>query len=325
VFYGRDAEVSRLVELVVGQSSKGNARLTIRGTAGIGKTDLALTVLNDKRVKQKFGSWRVFIYCRDLMPEQLTADGLLCELALKLGLTLSGDIFSDLTSQLEELDRVIIVLDAFEEIWTPGNSPVEVEVERFLDLISAIESVVLMVTVRGNALPQNVRWTNRFDKPLDTLPADAALEAFLDLTGCEAAHTPAEREPLKELLQVVDWHPQSIHLLARLNDPPNSLLQEWKNEHTELLQSDYHDGTRPELSVIVSIMLSIKRLPPPEHDEQPLVLLNTIRTYPDGLPQDLEQDLRPEYKRYARAKKQLERHGPIRAGQDRSLRALTPL
>ena len=325
VFYGRDAEITHLVDLALKPSPKGNARLGIKGTAGIGKTDLALAILNDKRVKSAFGSSRVFIRCRDLTPEQQTADGLLCELALKLGLTLGGDILSDVTTQLEELDRVIIVLDALEAIWSPINSTVEIEAERFMDALSSIDTVVLMVTVRGTALPQNVRWTNRFDKPLGTLPLDAAREAFLDLTECEAAQTPAERASLDELLNAVDRHPQSVQLLARLNDPPSSLVKEWKAERTELLQSDYHDGSRPELSVVVSIMLSIKMLPPPEHDAQPLELLNAVRTYADGLPQDMQHDLRYQYKRFDRARRQLERHGLVQAGSNGSLRALAPL
>jgi len=115
-FFGRETAATRLVDMALDQSD-GNARIVIKGPPGIGKTTLAIAVLTDNRVKNAFGSSRIFIRCAELQEEDRSVHGLLRNLALKLRLTDGGDLFEKVDSLLKALRRSIVVLDGLEAIW----------------------------------------------------------------------------------------------------------------------------------------------------------------------------------------------------------------
>ena len=77
--------------------------------------------------------------------------------------------------------------------------------------------------------------------------------------------------------------PLAITLLARLDDLPSRLLRECSEHYTEVLEADRHDGTRRELSVEVSIKISLARLPPETVHVRPRQLLSVCGQLPAGL------------------------------------------
>jgi len=306
--------------------TKSKARLIIKGPPGIGKTALAITVLTDKRIKSAFGTSRIFIRCAELKEADRSVHGLLRNLALKLGLTDDGDLYNKVETLLGSFQRVVVVLDGLEAIWNSEDSNAEVEAERLLDLLSDIEQVVLIATVRGKAIPQNVRWTNRLDDPLDALSSEDACTTFLERTDCKLAHEDNERPHLKTLIEQVDGHPQAVVLLARLGDEPSKLLREWTEYdqwRTDILEADDHNGKEPELSMCVSIMLSIRLLP--KNNPRPLELLERCQASPDGLTEEDQEELRRTLPRFDRQRRLLERPGLVQAADTGKLTTLAPV
>jgi len=304
----------------------GNARIIIKGLPGIGKTTLATIVITDRRVKTVFGASRIFIRCGDLKGADCCVHGLLCYFALKLGLTDEGDVYHKVVSLLMSFKRFMIVLDGLELIWNSDDSKEVIELERLLDLLSDIEQVVLIATVRGRAIPQNVRWKNRLDDPLNPLSSADACSTFLEQAELKKATEIDEILHLEKLVEQIDGHPQAVMLLARLRDLPSRLLREWTEYdqwRTDIIEADQHDGTAPELSMSVSIMLSIKRLP--KNDWRPLELLRRCQESSDGLTEIQQEELRASIPRFDRQRRLLGRGGLVQQGDAGELTLLSPI
>jgi len=101
--------------------------------------------------------------------------------------------------------------------------------EVFLAQLAVLDEVTILVTSRGNHLPENFSWANSRTAELDTLSSTVARQVFCDLTFLEPDVLAAEPEngALTQLLKEVDFVPRAITLLARLDDLPSRLLPEW--------------------------------------------------------------------------------------------------
>ncbi|KAJ7727875.1 hypothetical protein B0H14DRAFT_3169421 [Mycena olivaceomarginata] len=63
-----------------------------------------------------------------------------------------------------------------------GTNPVSDQVEEFLSLLTDLEHLVLIITMRGSERPAKVRWTHPFLLPLQPLSDEAAEQTFMDIT-----------------------------------------------------------------------------------------------------------------------------------------------
>ncbi|KAH7098782.1 P-loop containing nucleoside triphosphate hydrolase protein [Auriculariales sp. MPI-PUGE-AT-0066] len=317
VFHGREQQLETLLQALLADKP---ARLGISGAGGIGKTALALAILHNERIKLRCGNNRIFISCE----AAVDVDGLLAIFAQTLALPLTGDLLATIAHYFKSRPGSLVVLDNIETIWLSRNSALNLQMERFLGQLAEIDELDLIVTTRGTLLPSSVRWSNRSDAALDTLYFDAARKVFQE-TVQETAGGEDEDEALNELLREVDFMPLAVTLLARLGELPSYLLSQWKEMYTELLQVDSHDNSRRELSVEVSIQLSLNFLPSPGFDPEPFQLLAVCSLLPDGIFPETLESLQPTFTRLDRAVRILRHHALIYFGLMGELRMLSPI
>ena len=322
VFYGRDREVERLVkQALIAQS----APLGIVGPGGIGKTTLALKVLHDPRIRSRFAKQRFFVSCEGATG----SDDVLGQLALKLDVQRSADtpLWSAVLANLRARQSTFLVIDNFETIWSPTNKSLRDEAEIFLAQLVVLDELTLVVTTRGNTLPEMFDWANADTAELDTLSSTAARQTFTDLSYLEPDVLSSEPEAsaLTELLREVDFMPLAINLLARLDDLPSRLLREWAEHHAEVLEADRHDGTRRELSVEVSIKISLAHLPAETLEVRPRQLLSVCGELPAGLFPSISEKLRITIANIDQAAQYLLRNSLVYVGGLGELKMLSPV
>ncbi|KAH7103622.1 hypothetical protein BKA62DRAFT_46646 [Auriculariales sp. MPI-PUGE-AT-0066] len=317
IFYGRDELVEIYVAMILALEP---ARIAIFGAGGIGKTTLALAVLHDERVREQSGDARLFVSCEGLVD----SNGLLALLAHLLALDLCDNLLDMLLQHFKSRPSMLLILDNLETLWMSKNSSVQSELNQVLGQLASVEQLNIIITSRGTFLPDSVIWSNRQGAVLDILLPDAAYRVFVE-TAHDEPTTSVEHDALEELLRAVDYLPLAVHLLALLQEQPSALLKQWKKLHTELLQVDIHDRTRRELSVEVSIQVSIRYLPTETVDPEPLELLALCSLLPDGLFPDTVEQLRPMFARLDRAMRLLRNHALIYIGVSGELKMLSPI
>ncbi|KAF8208368.1 hypothetical protein K438DRAFT_1521875, partial [Mycena galopus ATCC 62051] len=247
IFYGRQPFVDDIVHLLENPST---SRVCITGPGGMGKTSLALVVLQSLRVKQTFLSEHMFwVPCveaqsadmlRRILYTQLrvTADSYMSLDLLIEELNASTNQYSELNASTEkepELNalparRRLLLLDNFE---TPWFSSDQAQVNIILSQLAALPHVSLLVTMTSGFPPSdNVEWHH---KELSSLDKGAASEIFKKL------YPDAAGEKLDELLEAVGHIPLAIYLMAvegrHSKASPTELLDQWGETGTEMIST----------------------------------------------------------------------------------------
>ncbi|KAI0289129.1 P-loop containing nucleoside triphosphate hydrolase protein [Russula brevipes] len=236
VFFGRDAELKRIVDLIF--SSESPARVAILGPGGVGKTALAHAVLTHDRVVSRFGDSRYLIPCESLTSQ----DALLVALADRLSLLQPGTTSDSYSVGLESRvlsvlasEVCILCLDDFESPWDqPG--PSRRAVELLLADITALPSVTVLVTMRGSERPKETAWTLPMLPPLTNFGRGAAKRAWECLAG-------TYDEWAEKLIDAVDCLPLAVTLLASLAEvsTAETLWERWQQENIALVEREKGD------------------------------------------------------------------------------------
>ncbi|KAJ7453466.1 P-loop containing nucleoside triphosphate hydrolase protein, partial [Mycena latifolia] len=265
IFHGRESEVSTIIQTF----GIGIPRIAILGPGGIGKTSLARGIVHHPDISARYGAHRVFIPCDTASDAIQLACLIGAHVGMKPGTNLTQAVIRYFTSSPPSL----LVLDSLETVWEARET--RVAVEKFLALLSGLDNLALIITMRGAERPASVRWTRPFLKPLQPLTQDAARQTFSDIAD--------EGYPLEEIDQVlllVDNMPLAIDLIAHLVDYEGvpSVLDRWQKEGTSLLSGGHDRGSN--LNASISLSLESPRIQSlPESKE----LLSLLSMLPDGL------------------------------------------
>ncbi|KAJ7023970.1 hypothetical protein C8F04DRAFT_1303410, partial [Mycena alexandri] len=265
IFHGRESELADILKLF----SQGTPRIAILGAGGMGKTSLARIVVHHEEITTKYLENRFFVAC-DTVSSKPELAGLI---GAHLGMKPGNDLTQVVLQHFSSSPPTLLMLDNLETVWEATKS--RKEIEEFLSLLTDINSLALVITMRGAERPSRVQWTRPFLLPLPPLAQDAARKMFIDIT--DDKHS---LEEMDHVLALTDNMPLSISLLAHLVDIEGckEILSRWETEKTSLISEGYDRRSNLELSI--SLSLSSPRIAFRPQSQDLLALLSML---PDGL------------------------------------------
>ncbi|KAJ6531371.1 hypothetical protein DFH09DRAFT_1409379 [Mycena vulgaris] len=309
IFHGRDAELKSIVSNLLQEAP---SRIAILGTGGVGKSSLSLAALCNPDIATKFGSGRHFISCESSQSAEDIAAVLSSHFALEGNANPTKAVLEHLSSQDTPC---IVVLDNLETPWEfPGGCSA---VEDFLSHLSAIDTVHLIITMRGEERPGKVRWSRPFLRPLAPLSDLAARQVFRDIT--DAADSDIQ---VDELLQFTDNLPLAVTLMANLVafEGAAPVLDRWQSERICMLSEG--SDKRSNLSTSIMMSLSSPRL---TAIPDALTLLGLLSVLPDGVTDSTLMEMDLPLTDIALCRVTLCRTSLAYVDHDRRLKALVPI
>ncbi|KAK0437726.1 uncharacterized protein EV420DRAFT_1667295, partial [Desarmillaria tabescens] len=270
IFKGRDSLVQEGTDNLLSDSPR---PIVIMGFGGMGKTSLALKLLDDVAVKNKYGACRYFIPCDEVCSIEPTI-GILIQTVMRL---MGLQTTSDPIKQLYAISKPMILLfDSFETIWDKSNNQ---SVQRVLEQLNTITHITLMITMRGNIPPiDNIDWLILPHNGLSSLAESSSLEVFTAISG----YSDSIKTVIKLVEKLEGW-PLALMLMAYQAKilHPEVLLESWDKEKISLLEKPGAQSHRL-TSVNISIKLTLQS--PLFSKPNIFKVLSMICYLPDGIP-----------------------------------------
>ncbi|KAG6808831.1 hypothetical protein H0H92_002745, partial [Tricholoma furcatifolium] len=265
--FGRETEIKQIVTIIQELSP---ARVAILGSGGIGKTSLALSLLHDEQIAARFQRNRLFVSCEAAR----SADHIIDDLVLALDIPSHSNFRYPLEVVLDHLGKSphFIVLDNLETPWESLSA--RAGVEDLLRDLTSLDTVTLVVTMRGSQCPSTVNWSELLP-PLQPVSLDAAVEIFTSISRKTDEFT-------TKLVNAVDCVPLAVTLLASLasvdGETTEGLWQRWCTEQVAMVENG--DDRLSSFENSIELSLTSPRM---RRDDEALKLLSIISLLPDEI------------------------------------------
>ncbi|KAJ7306206.1 P-loop containing nucleoside triphosphate hydrolase protein, partial [Mycena albidolilacea] len=262
IFYGRELELGSIMKML----SQESPRIAILGGGGMGKTTLARAVLHHPDTATKFAQ-RFFVSAESAS----TSIELAALIGLHVGLTPGKDLTRAVVQYLSRNPHALLILDNLETVWEPIQS--RGGIEEFLSLLTDVEHLALMITMRGAERTAKVHWSHPFLAPLEPLSDKAAQQIFMEITDNIYAD-----EDMQQILRFTDNMPLAVDLIAHLSDYEglSNVMARWDTERTALLSVGY--DRKSNLDASIQLSLSSPRMTFNSKE-----LLSLLSILPDGI------------------------------------------
>jgi len=269
IFFGRDGLVKKLSNLL--SSLEAAVHMCLLGPGGMGKTSLALVIVDSPLVRAKFREeCRVWVPCLEATSASLFLQVLHTSLRVKRQ---TDNVMSDILYELKSSkEPYLLLLDNFETPWNTSNG--QQQVKESLFKLNQLSHVSILITMRGSHSPTiDVEWHS------EIIPATDK-EASLRI--CQRINPHWEADPdINDLLEAVGYMPFAVTLMAYRGRESESsakqLLEEWTQLGPDMWPSEGSLESGMNKSISLSVDSKLVRSDPDAVD-----LLATLSLLPAG-------------------------------------------
>ena len=269
VFHGRDVVIEEITQLLIMEET---SRVCILGPGGMGKTSIALGVVEHSSIKARFLPENIaWVPCIEATSATLLLE-ILCtqlQVPVNIGQPTIEKIISVLATSTQPR---LILLDNFE---TPYNAieGAQKQVEDNLRQLAMLSHVAILVTMRGRYPPcdEGIKWQSKEIQPTDKA---ACLLIYRSI------YPDSENDPdVDRLLGILGHMPFAVTLMARLAkeglSTAKELISAWSEKGPDILPEHLEQNMNRSISLSVDSNL-MKQTP------HARLLLNILSCLPAG-------------------------------------------
>ena len=271
IFYGRDNLVEKTSKLL--SSPETALHMCLLGPGGMGKTSLALAIVESPLVRAKFQEERrVWVPCLEATSASLFLQVLYTSLRVKRQ---TDSIMSDILNELKSSkDPYLLLLDNFETPWNTTGLDGQKRVEDTLHKLNQLSHVSILITMRGSHSPTiDVDWHSEIIPATDQKACRGI---------CQRINPRWNSDPdLDDLVDAVGCMPFAVTLMAsrgrKSGWSAGALLDEWRQRGTDMWSPNGSLESGMNKSISLSVDSDFVK-----SDPDALYLLATLSMLPAG-------------------------------------------